>query len=244
MWLKRCKATKQKHSISRYIMTQRTKLHPDSPHQKKIFELADQLMQGDVLVIPTDSQYALVCDYKNKKGIDRIRQIRQYGKNDHLTVMCHSMEHVSTFANLSDDNFKLIKRLIPGPYTFILPATREVPRLLTHPKKRTVGIRVPDSPICIDLIRELGRPVLAITAKMPGVEYGQPEDGDREMFLSRFDKVVDMVVDDQQPLPSDKTTIVDLTGDMPELLREGLGMEKLREAVALQGLTLNEKAEV
>lgn len=225
-------------------MTQRTKLHPETPHKKKIFELTDHLIRGSVLVIPTDSQYALVCDYQNKKGIDRIRQIRQLGKKDHLTVMCHSLEHVSTFANLSDDNFKLIKRLIPGPYTFVLPATREVPRLLTHPKKRTVGIRVPDSSICLDLINELGRPVLAITAKMPGVEYGLPEDGDREMFLSRFDQVVDMVVDDQQPLPADKTTIVDLTGESPELLREGLGMTRLREALALQDLNLKEKAEV
>ncbi|MEX0646673.1 MAG: L-threonylcarbamoyladenylate synthase [Balneolaceae bacterium] len=225
-------------------MTQRTKLHPETPHKKKIFELTDQLIRGSVLVIPTDSQYALVCDYQNKKGIDRIRQIRQLGKKDHLTVMCHSLEHVSTFANLSDDNFKLMKRLIPGPYTFVLPATREVPRLLTHPKKRTVGIRVPDSSICLDLINELGRPVLAITAKMPGVEYGQPEDGNREMFLSRFDKVVDMVVDDQQSLPAEKTSVIDLTGDTPELLREGLGMSRLREALALQGLNLREGAEV
>lgn len=225
-------------------MTQRTKLHPETPHKKKIFELTDLLIRGSVLVLPTDSQYALVCDYQNKKGIDRIRKIRQLGKKDHLTVMCHSLEHVSTFATLSDDNFKLIKRLIPGPYTFVLPATREVPRLLTHPKKRTVGIRVPNSPICLDLISELGRPILAITAKLPGVEHAQPANGDREMFLSRFDNVVDMVVDDQQPLPADPTTIIDLTGDAPLLLREGLGMNRLREALALQGITLNEGVEV
>lgn len=225
-------------------MTQRTKLHPETPHKKKIFELTDLLIRGSVLVLPTDSQYALVCDYQNKKGIDRIRKIRQLGKKDHLTVMCHSLEHVSTFATLSDDNFKLIKRLIPGPYTFVLPATREVPRLLTHPKKRTVGIRVPNSPICLDLISELGRPILAITAKLPGVEHAQPANGDREMFLSRFDNVVDMVVDDQQPLPADPTTIIDLTGDAPLLLREGLGMNRLCEALALQGITLNEGVEV
>ncbi|MEX0823080.1 MAG: L-threonylcarbamoyladenylate synthase [Balneolaceae bacterium] len=219
-------------------MTNRVKLHPVSPHKKKIFELTDELINGAVLVLPTDSQYALVCDYQNKKGIDRIRQIRQLNKKDHLTVMCHSLEHVSIFALLSDDNFKLIKRLIPGPYTFILPATREVPRLLTHPKKRTVGIRVPNYPICLDLINELGRPLLAITAKLPDVEHGHPEDGDRQMFLSRFDNRVDIVVDDQEPLPSDETTIVDLTGDKPELLREGLGMDELNEALALEGLTL------
>lgn len=219
-------------------MSNRIQLHPDSPHKKKIFELTDALIQGAVAVLPTDSQYALVCDYQNKKGIDKIRKIRQLGKKDHLTVMCHSLEHVSTFAHLSDDNFKLIKRLIPGPYTFVLPATREVPRLLTHPKKRTVGIRVPDYPICLDLIQELGRPIMAITAKLPGVEHAHPEDGDREMFLSRFDNIVDAVADDQQPLTALETTILDLTGTLPKLLREGLGMERLEEALALEGVTL------
>lgn len=225
-------------------MSNRIKLHPGAPHKKKIFELTDALLNGGVAVIPTDSQYALICDYQNKKGIDRIRQIRRMDKKSHLTVMCHSLQHVSTFANLSDENFKLIKRLIPGPYTFILPATREVPRLLTHPKKRTVGIRVPDHPVCLELIEDLGRPVLAKTAKIPGVEYAHPEDGDRELFLSRFDRVVDVVVDDQELLSSYETTILDLTGDMPELIRKGLGLDELYNALALEGMHLNERVAV
>lgn len=219
-------------------MPERVKLHPENPKKKQIFELVDELIREGVIMIPTDSQYALVCDYQNKKGMDRIRQIRQMGKKDHLSVMCHSLEHVSTFANLSDDNFKLMKRLIPGPYTFILPATREVPRLLTHPKKRTVGIRVPDYPICLELVEELGRPIMAITAKLPNVENGSPDADDRELYLSRFDNLVDVVVDNQQPLSTDETTIVDLTGNQPLLLREGLGMDVLIEGIALQGLTL------
>ena len=225
-------------------MSERIKINPDSPKRKQIFELVDVLLDEGVLVLPTDSQYALVCDYQNKSGMERIRTIRQMGKKDHLSVMCHSLEHVSTFANLSDDNFKLIKRLIPGPYTFILPATREVPRLLTHPKKRTVGIRVPNYPICLETIQELGRPIMAITAKMPDVENGQPDGDDRELYLSRFDKVVDLVVDHQQELSGEETTIVDLTGDQPVLIREGLGMDLLNEAVALQGLSWQQKASV
>jgi tRNA threonylcarbamoyl adenosine modification protein (Sua5/YciO/YrdC/YwlC family) len=225
-------------------MAHRIKLHPGSPHKKKIFELTDILLNGGVAVIPTDSQYALICDYQNKKGIDRIRQIRRMDKKSHLTVMCQSLQHVSTFANLSDDNFKLIKRLIPGPFTCILPATREVPRLLTHPKKRTVGIRVPDHAVCLELINDLGRPVLAITAKIPGVEHASPSDGDRELFLSRFENMVDAIVDDQEPLPSDETTILDLTGDEPELLRRGLGIDKLEDALALEGMTLKDKVTV
>jgi tRNA threonylcarbamoyl adenosine modification protein (Sua5/YciO/YrdC/YwlC family) len=225
-------------------MSHRIKLDPDQPHMKKIFELTDELVNGGIAVIPTDSQYALVCDYQNKKGIDRIRQVRRMDKKDHLTVMCHSLQHVATFANLSDNNFKLIKRLIPGPYTFVLPATREVPRLLIHPRKRTVGIRVPDHPVTLELIETLGRPLLAVTARIPGVEHAHPDDGDREMFLSRFDNMVDVVVDDQEPLPSVKTTIIDLTGPSPKLLREGLGMEKLMDALALEGMDLEETAMV
>lgn len=220
-------------------MANRIKLNRESPHRKGIFELTDEIIRGGVGLIPTDSQYALICDYKNKKGIERIRQIRQLEKKAHLTVMCHSLEHASIFANLSDDNFKLIKKLIPGPYTFILPATREVPRLLTHPKKRTVGIRVPNCEICLDLIRELGRPIMAITGKLPNVKFGHPDDGDREMYLSRFDNIVDVIVDDQEELLSEPTTIVDLTGDEPSIVRIGLGMDRLEEAVQLQNKSLD-----
>lgn len=219
-------------------MANRIKLNRISPHKRGIFELTDELLQGGVGLIPTDSQYALVCDYKNKKGIERIRQIRQVDKKSHLTVMCHSLEHTAIFAHLSDRNFKLIKKLIPGPYTFILPATREVPRLLTHPKKRTVGIRVPENEICLDLIQELGRPILAITGKLPGVEYGSPDGGDRTMYLSRFDKVVDVIVDDMEELSAEPTTVVDLTDDTPVLTREGLGLENLTNALNLQNLEL------
>lgn len=220
-------------------MAERIKLHPETPHQKRIFEIVDALKSGALLLMPTDSQYALACDYQNKKGIDRIRQIRRLDKNDHLTVMCQSLQHASTFARIDDHNFKLIRRLTPGPYTFILPATREVPRLLVHPKKKTVGIRIPDYPICLNLIRELDQPLLAITAKLEEQANGNPTTADdRELFLSRFDHLVDVTIDNQQPLPDTESTIVDLTGDTPELLREGPGMEKLQEAIALEGQEL------
>lgn len=219
-------------------MANRIKLSRVTPHRKGIFEVTDEIIKGGVGLIPTDSQYALICDYKNKKGIERIRQIRQLGKKAHLTVMCHSLEHAAIFANLTDDNFKLIKKLIPGTYTFVLPATREVPKLLTHPKKRTVGIRVPDCQICLDLIHELGRPIMAITGKLPHIEHGHPNDGDRELFLSRFDKMVDVIIDDQEELLSEPTTIVDLTGDDVKILRNGLGVARLKEAVYLQNRVL------
>ncbi|MEX1011434.1 MAG: L-threonylcarbamoyladenylate synthase [Balneolaceae bacterium] len=215
-------------------MTQRIKLHPETPHRKRIFEISDVLREDGVILLPTDSQYALACDYRSKGAMERIRQIRRLDKNDHLTVLCESLQHASVFARMDDPSFKLVKRLTPGPYTFILPATREVPRLLVHPRKKTVGIRVPDYPICQELIGHLGTPLIAISARREEVEHGTPEHGDRELFLSRFDGLVDLVIDNQQPLPDLETTIVDLTTSPPELLREGPGMAALADALAME----------
>lgn len=221
-------------------MAERVKLHPETPHVKRIFEIADKIKQGDVILFPTDSQYAIGCDYKNKKGIDRIREIRQLDKNDHLTILCDSLSGISKFAHISDHNFKLIKRLIPGPYTFILPATKEVPKLLVHPKKKTVGIRVPDYPIAQGLVREVGHPMLAITAKKPEMEEEALNKYEREPFLREFEKQVDIIIDNQQELPSRGTSILDMTDDNTKLLREGLGMEALEEVFRMQREPLEE----
>lgn len=215
-------------------MAERIKLHPETPHVKRLFEVADMIKQGAVILFPTDSQYAIGCDYKNKKGIERIRQIRQLGKNDHLTILCDSLSGIARFAHISDHNFKLIKRLIPGPYTFILPATKEVPKLLVHPKKKTVGIRVPDYPIAEGLVREVGDPLLAITAKKPEMDEDALDGFEREPFLREFDKLVDVTIDNQQELPSRETSILDMTDDNTKLLREGLGMEALEEVFRMQ----------
>lgn len=215
-------------------MAERIKLHPETPHVKRLFEVADKIRQGAVLLFPTDSQYAIGCNYKNKKGIERIRTIRRLGKNDHLTILCDSLSGISQFAHISDHNFKLIKRLIPGPYTFILPATKEVPKLLVHPKKKTVGFRVPDYPIAEGLVREVGDPLLAITAKKPEMDDDALAAFEREPFLREFDKLVDVIIDDQQDLPSRETTILDMTDDNTKLLRRGLGMEMLEEVFRMQ----------
>lgn len=215
-------------------MAERIKLHPETPHVKRLFEVADKIKQGAVVLFPTDSQYAIGCNYKNKKGIERIRQIRQLGKNDHLTILCDSLSGIAQFAHISDHNFKLIKRLIPGPYTFILPATKEVPKLLVHPKKRTVGFRVPDYPIAEGLVREVGNPLLAITAKKPGMDKDALAAFEREPFLREFDKLVDVIIDNQQDLPSRETSILDMTDDNTKLLRRGLGMESLEEVFRMQ----------
>jgi tRNA threonylcarbamoyl adenosine modification protein (Sua5/YciO/YrdC/YwlC family) len=215
-------------------MAERIKLHPETPHVKRLFEISDKIKQGAVVLFPTDSQYAIGCDYKNKKGIERIRKIRKLGKNDHLTILCDSLSGIAKFAHISDHNFKLIKRLIPGPYTFILPATKEVPKLLVHPKKKTVGFRVPDYPIAQGLVRETGNPMLAITAKKPDMNGNALREFEREPFLREFEKLVDIVIDNQQPLPSRETSILDMTDDSTKLLRQDLGMEEMEEVFRMQ----------
>lgn len=210
-------------------MAERIKLHPETPHVKRLFEIADKVKDGAVVLFPTDSQYALGCDYQNKKGIDRIREIRHLGKDDHLTILCDSLSGIAKFAHISDYNFKLIKRLIPGPYTFILPATKEVPKLLVHPKKKTVGIRVPDYPICEGLVREVGNPMLAITAKKPEMDDNALQQYEREPFLREFEKQVDVTIDNQQDLPSKETTILDMTDDNTKIIRRGLGIDKVED---------------
>lgn len=221
-------------------MAERVKLHPETPHAKRIFECADKVREGAILLMPTDSQYALACDYKNKKGIERIRKIRNLGDDDHLSLLCDSLSGISTFAHISDRNFKLIKRLIPGPYTLILPATKKVPKLLIHPKKETVGIRVPDYPICQELVKEVGRPMLAITAKKPKMDNGTLKEFEREPFLREFEKLVDVTIDNQQELPAQETTIIDMTDETARILREGLGAEAAYEAFRMQGEVLEE----
>jgi len=221
-------------------MAERVKLHPVTPHMKRVFEIVDIIKRGGVILFPTDSQYALGCEYTNKKGIKRIRQIRNLDDDHHLTIICDSLSGTSKFAHISDANFKIMKRLIPGPYTFILPATKEVPKLLVHPKKKTVGIRVPDYSISQEIINELGNPMLAITAKRPEMDNGALEELGREEFLRKFDKLVDVIIDNQQELPSEETTIIDMTGEQAVILRRGLGIEEAEETFTINGLQLQE----
>ncbi|MDX1618597.1 MAG: L-threonylcarbamoyladenylate synthase [Balneolaceae bacterium] len=225
-------------------MAERIKLHPVTPHVKRIFEIADRIRQGAVILFPTDSQYALGCEYKNKKGIERIREIRDLDEGDHLTILCDSLSGISKFAHISDRNFKLIKRLIPGPYTFILPATKQVPKLLVHPKKKTVGIRVPDYPICELLGREVGHPLVSITAKKPDLGEEMLETYEREPFLREFEKSVDLIIDNQQELPHRETTIIDMTGEYARIIRSDLGADRAEEVFRAQGEPLEEAAAI
>lgn len=223
-------------------MAQKIKLHHHTPHKKRIFELADLLNSGSVALFPTDSQYALGCSFDNKKGVDRIRLIRHLPKDHLFTLICDSLSGISKFAQLSDDNFKIIKRLIPGPFTFILPSTKEVPKLLLHPRRETIGFRVPDAPICQEVIAELGIPLIAATAKTPEMNENGLDRLTKEQLFRKLEKQVDLIVDDDLPLQSNQSTIINMTGETPVIIRRGLGIEALEEAFALENIeTLTEE---
>lgn len=220
-------------------MAEKITLHPVTPHIKRVFDIVDKLRSGSIMLFPSDTRYALGCDYMNKKGVDRIRNVRRLDDDHLFTLICDSLNGISKFAKLSDDNFKIIKRLIPGPITFILPATKEVPKLLLHPKRKTVGFRVPDHPICQQIIGELGHPLLATSAKVP--EDLAPGDGSEPEFTNElfqaFDKLVDIMIDDEQELHTVESTIIDMTGDAPVIVRQGEGFEKVQEVFESQNIS-------
>ena len=219
-------------------MADKVKLHPITPHQKRIFSIVDQLQNQDIILMPTDTQYALACSYTNKKGIERIRKIRQL-KSDHLlTLICDSLNGISRFARMSDDQFKVIKKLIPGPYTFVLPATKEVPKLLLNPKRKTIGFRVPDYPICQNLVEHLGNPLLATTARHPDYE-GDEGNGtnDRKELFRRFEKQVDLIIDNEQSLSGEPSTIVDMSGEQLVVIRPGKGYDRFLSVCTVADIT-------
>lgn len=213
-------------------MADKIKIHPITPHQKRIFEVVDALKSDNVIVFPTDTQYALGCSYTNKKGIDRIREIRRLDEDHLLTLICDSLSGLSKFAQINDHNFRIIKKLIPGPYTFVLPATKELPKLLVHPKRKTIGFRVPDHAICQKLIAELGEPIIATTAKHPDFNGKEKLYLDRQELLEVMSKFVDLLIDDEQDLTMQESTVIDLTGDEAVIIRKGLGFEKVEEVFA------------
>lgn len=217
-------------------MAQKVKLHPETPHQKRVFEIVDLLNSGSVMLFPTDSQYALGCEYTNKKGLDRIRSIRRVDRNHLFTLICDSLSGLARFAHISDNNFKIIKRLIPGPFTFILPATKEVPKLMVHPSRKTVGFRVPDSPICQQILSELGAPIMATSAKYYDYTENDMEVNSPDDLFHIYDKLVDLVIDDEQPIRTEVSTVIDMTGEMALIVRPGLGIDDVHEAFALQNL--------
>ncbi|MDX8386612.1 MAG: L-threonylcarbamoyladenylate synthase [Gallionella sp.] len=200
-------------------MSQFFEIHPDNPNLRLIRQAAEIVRGGGVIVYPTDSSYALGCHLDDKKAVTRIRQIRQLDDQHHMTLMCRDLSEISKYSRVDNVKFRLLKSNTPGSYTFILDATKEVPRRLQHPKRSTIGMRVPDHPVALALLEELGEPILSSTLILPDVDEHL---NDAEHIRDLLEKKVDLVIDGGA-IGLDFTTVIDLTGDAPVLLRRGKG---------------------
>ena len=200
-------------------MAQFFSIHNITPHLRLIRQAASIVRNGGIIVYPTDSCYALGCHLGDKEAISRIRTIRQLENQHHFTLMCRSLAEVSTYAKVDNGQYRLLKAATPGSYTFILQATREVPRRLQHPKRNTVGLRIPNHPVALALLEELNQPLLSSTLKLPGDEL--PLNDAEEMRLC-LEHQVDLIMD-AGSCGIEMTTVIDLTGNIPQLIRQGKG---------------------
>ncbi|MDG1494921.1 MAG: L-threonylcarbamoyladenylate synthase [Porticoccaceae bacterium] len=194
-------------------------IHPENPQQRLIAKAAEIVRKGGVIAYPTDSVYAIGCHIGDKQAMDRIRAIRQVDKNHNFTLMCRDLSELASYARVDNSAFRSLKAHTPGPFTFILPATSEVPRRLMHPKRKTIGLRVPDSPIAQSLLEELGEPMMSVTLIMPGDEYPLSDPYDIRAALEMH---VDVLIDGGH-CGLEPTTVVDMTGPVPEITRQGMG---------------------
>ena len=201
-------------------MSQFFQIHPDNPQQRLIHQAVELVRNGAVIVYPTDSAYALGCHIGDKKALDRIRRIRQVDDKHNFTLVCRDLSEIASYAKVDNSAYRLLNAHTPGPYTFILKGTREVPRRLMHPKRRTIGLRVPDNAIVRMLLAELNEPLMSSTLIMPGEDMPMTEAYEiRELLEHQLDLVIDGGHCGIEP-----TTVVDMTGEVPEILRHGVGV--------------------
>jgi tRNA threonylcarbamoyl adenosine modification protein (Sua5/YciO/YrdC/YwlC family) len=193
-------------------------IHPRNPQPRLIARAASVLREGGVIVYPTDSCYALGCAIGDKAALDRIRQIRRVDDKHNFTLVCRDLSEIATYARIDNSAYRLLKSLTPGPYTFIYPATKQVPRRLLHPKRRAIGIRVPDTPIVRDLLAELDEPILSTTLILPGDEQPLVDTDEIRERIGHVDLIIDGGSCGTEP-----TTVVDMTREPPLVARSGKG---------------------
>jgi tRNA threonylcarbamoyl adenosine modification protein (Sua5/YciO/YrdC/YwlC family) len=194
-------------------------VHPENPQPRAIRQVVDIVREGGLIAYPTDSCFAFGCKLGDKEGLDRIRDIRKLDERHHFTLVCRDFAQLGHFVKVDNSVFRLVKASTPGPYTFILPALREVPRRMLHPKKLTVGVRIPDHPVAQALLAELGEPLVSSTLLLPGDEEPMTQGWE---IKERLDHLVDAVIDSGE-CGTEPTTVVDLSEGEPEILRVGAG---------------------
>lgn len=195
------------------------KIHPRNPQLRLVSQAVAVVRNGGVIVYPTDSCYALGCHIGNKAALERIRQLRRLDANHEFTLVCRDLSDLATYARFGNREFRLLKALTPGAYTVILNATREVPRRLQHPKRKTIGLRVPDHPIVHALLDALGEPLMSVSLIMPDDELPL---SDPEEIRERLGEQVDVIIDGGNN-GCEPTSVIDMTADVPRVLRQGKG---------------------
>lgn len=200
-------------------MSQFFRIHPDNPQPRLIHQSVEILRKGGVIAYPTDSAYALGCHIGDKKAIERIRRIRRLESDHHFALVCKDLSDLGIYAKVDNTAYRLLKTATPGPYTFILPATREVPRRLVDTKRKSIGLRVPDNEICRALLAELGEPIMSTTLILPGDEYPLTDPLEiRDLVQHQVDLVIDGGYGSLET-----TTVVSFEEGVPEVVREGMG---------------------
>ncbi len=194
-------------------------IHPESPQVRLIAQAVEVIERNGVIVYPTDSGYALGCRLGDRGAMERILQIRQIELSHHLTLVCHDLSELGQYARVDNQQYRLLKQLTPGAYTFILPATKEVPRRTLHPKRATIGLRVPDHPVAQALLKALGEPILSCTLMLPNDDVPL---SDADDIAEKIGKRVDLIIDSGHCEP-ESTTVLDLTEDEMVVVREGKG---------------------
>ncbi len=200
-------------------MSQFFQIHPDNPQARLIKQAAEIIRNGGLAVIPTDCAYALACRIGDKKTTDRIQRLRQLPPKHNFTLLCRDLSELSLFAKVDNTKYRMLKAHTPGAFTFILEATREVPRLLMHPKKRTIGIRVPNNPIAMALLEDMNEPLMTTSLIMPGDELPLSDPYDIRQLLEHE---LELVIDGGH-CGFEATTVIDMTDEIPVVLRQGVG---------------------
>jgi tRNA threonylcarbamoyl adenosine modification protein (Sua5/YciO/YrdC/YwlC family) len=200
-------------------MTQYFEVHPQNPQARLIRQAAQIIQGGGIVAAPTDSAYALVCRLDDKAAVEKLRRIRGVDEKHHLTLLVRDLSEIATYARVDNRQYRQLKAVTPGPYTVILEATKEVPRRLSHPSRKTIGIRVPENAILLALLEALGEPLIGTTLQLPGDEQML---SDPDEVRERLDRQIELVIDGGAGT-LEPTTIVDLTGPDAELVREGRG---------------------
>ncbi|MBF0462694.1 MAG: threonylcarbamoyl-AMP synthase [Magnetococcales bacterium] len=199
-------------------MALRVAIHPDNPQKRLIAQAAEVLRGGGVIAYPTDTAYGLGCTLSNRKGVERIIQIRQLPANHQFSILCPDLAEIARYARVDNATYRILRRFLPGPYTFVLEATRDVPKNIL-PRRKTIGLRIPGHPICLALLQAAGEPLLSTTLRLPNEDRIL---NDPEEIYARLTGQVDLVID-AGLLLTESSTVVDLTGETPVILRNGSG---------------------